>query len=59
MVLYGLVDELRSILATNADRGSADGIARAQSRHEDGVTFFGYQRVDKALKNPSIRQLGL
>jgi integrase len=36
-----------------------DGVIRAQSRHKDEATFFGYQRVDKALKNSSSSQLGL
>jgi integrase len=36
-----------------------DGVIRAQSRHEDKSTFYGYQRIEKALKRTSSARLGL
>ncbi|WP_263788143.1 tyrosine-type recombinase/integrase [Salinibacter grassmerensis] len=36
-----------------------DGTIRSQSRHEDPSTFYGYQRVHKALEKSSSGQLGL
>lgn len=39
--------------------GVPDGIIRAQSRHEDPSTFYGYQRVHKALDESSSQHLDL
>lgn len=36
-----------------------DGVIRAQSRHKDPSTFYGYQRVHKALSVSSSGRLGL
>jgi len=39
--------------------GVPDGVIRAQSRHEDHATFYGYQRVHKALDDAGSRHLDI
>jgi site-specific recombinase XerD len=39
--------------------GVPDGVIRAQSRHEDHATFYGYQRVHKALDESGSKHLDI